>query len=296
MNGFALETLGRDPLEQEMVSVEQSDAAIWRGRVAPLVRALGSLSGPPLAGNNVLFLDNADFASRFPAAAIPRVLLNLFLAEGDLDGILRDNNLTDWLEGMRDERSMQTRIARLRTFINDRISRGSFEHKFHAPPNPQDIVRVTPRELIAGHVGGFTTAEASISSRRIFMQVPGPVETFVHEVCHFYTHASFRTAADTRVGTRLMAGLLMSEIWNEGMTEFFARQVMRQNEAVFGTIEVQAYEGYFQMAGRIVQTAGEASARRAFFKGVAADINRLLEASRLNAEAFPLAVPDFMIP
>ena len=296
MNESAFQSWGEDQLEQEVVVVEARDGGAWRARVAPAVRTLATLSGPPLAAVNVLFLDAAGFAQRFPAAAIPQVLVNLFLANDDLDDILRDNHMTDLLAGMRDERMMQARIRRLRTFIDDRIRLGFFEHMFHAPPDALDVIRVTPRELVAAHLGGFTTSEHSMASRRIFMHVPEAVETFVHEVCHFYTHWQFRNAADTRVGTRLMAGMLMSEIWNEGLTEFFARQVMRQNQPVFGPVELQAYEGYFQMAARIVDTAGAPSARRAFFHGTAADITRLLEASRLNAEAFPLAVPDFMIP
>jgi len=49
------------------------------------------------------------------------------------------------------------------------------------------------------------------------------------------------------------------------------------------------------MAAIIAQTAREDSVRRAFFKGTPADINRLLEASRLNAESYPLAIPDFAV-
>ena len=93
-----------------------------------------------------------------------------------------------------------------------------------------------------------------------------------------------------------MNGMLVSEIMNEGMTEFFARRVMRTNPAVFGPIEIQAYQGYFEMAGRIVETATVPVACNAYFRGNAAAINRVFESVRLNIDAFPLLVPPFMIP
>ena len=128
------------------------------------------------------------------------------------------------------------------------------------------------------------------------MQVPWAVETFVHEVCHFYGHAQFNGAVATRSGMQIMNGMLVSEILSEGLTEFFARRVMRSNPAVFGPIELQAYQGYFEMAARVVATTGEPSACRAYFHGVAADINRVFESVRLNIDAYPLLVPPFMIP
>jgi hypothetical protein len=290
MNEFSLKMLGEGEAEQEEVTyVQASGGTLWRTRVAPAVRALCSLPGPPLTGANVKFLDNTQFAAQFPAASLAAVLLKVFLAEGDADSILRDNHLLMSF-------GLEAHIRRLRPFIQGAITRGFFEHQLHVPPDPTQTVRVTPRQLVAGHVGGFTTGQPFPANRTIFMQVPGPVETFVHEVCHFYGHGQFNTAVNARSGMQIMNGMLVLEILSEGLTEFFARRVMQSNPALFGPIELEAYQGYFEMAARIVATTGEPSACRAYFHGVAADINRVFESVRLNIDAYPLLVPPFMIP
>jgi hypothetical protein len=277
-------------------AVRQGQAVAWVAKVDPLVRKMFGRTGPSLVGppRRVLFLNEDDFAKRFPEAHIVDVLAHRFLlpvsdqAGTPLQSILRHHHVSDQL--LRDVRLVVRRLQALRTFVRERIAANAF-----VTTSPFGEVRYTPRKLVALLVGGFTTTEASRAARRVLMQLPADVEVLVHEALHFYAHAEFIAAIRGRARDRAFVGMPLDEILAEGVAEYFTRQVMRANEPTLGPIRVNAYQGYVEAASRFIDTAGENHARSAYFGGNTAAINRLFRAIDLNIRDYPLMVPDFML-
>lgn len=128
--------------------------------------------------------------------------------------------------------------------------------------------------------------------------MPANVETLVHEACHFYVHSNFRNMANSSQNRDQFAfSLHKPHLLMEGFAEYFARQVMHANRAVFGPIGIQAYEPEVRVISRLIVTMGEQSARDAYFRGDASALRRLDQAIAINMQVHPdLLVPDFMIP
>jgi hypothetical protein len=116
------------------------------------------------------------------------------------------------------------------------------------------------------------------------MPLPGPVDTLVHEGCHFYAHHAFNAAARSNKGNDIFHNLPVSQVLIEGFCELFTRQVMQANQKVLGQLNVDAYKGHLAAAKWIVFSAGEPAARNAYFNGNAAAINRLFAGIKANKE------------
>jgi flagellum-specific peptidoglycan hydrolase FlgJ len=271
------------------------NAGDWLRRVDAAVRTRFGLTGAGLAGR-VRFVDRAGFAASFPARYIEELLVREFfvptfvMAGTSLNSILRHHHQSDWLENLRDDKALQRRRTQLGAFVRERVRAGNFIYD-----KTFGEKTITPRELIADVIGGFTTSEAKRADRRVLVQTDQPVELLVHEACHFYADPRFNAAVARRAADRFFIGVPLIEILREGMAEAFSRQVMRASEAAFGALELRAYEPYVRAAGRFVETLGERDARAAYFAGDTAAIDRLFKAVDLNADAYPLLVPSFML-
>lgn len=252
-------------------SIPDADRGLWVGRVDAAVRTKFGLTGPGLNLTRVSFLDEPGFAAAFPAASIAEKLLELFLSppSGVIHSILRHHRMG--LAG----------IERLRRFIQAQMTAGFFEEAFFDPRSGQMITRrITPRELVAMHIGGITdVGPAARGARRVVMQTPADVETLVHEACHFYVHNNFKAlAASVPNRGNLRIGMGIEHTLMEGFAEHFARQVMRDNAAVFGPLTVNAYQTQVEQVWRYAITIGQADAVAAYFHGDAGAIARLRSA------------------
>ena len=286
--------------------IDQSTRARWLQQMDLAVRTQFGLSGPTLNASQVRFVPSAQFARLIPPAEIPELLLSLFISPSPGTGvrdILRFHHKTDLLEGQRNERLMNNRMRDLQQFIAARMRIGSFQFSvgpnispFRPSSRSMVITNITPGQIIANTIGGVTSQQPTRAARRVLIQLPAAVQTLVHETCHFYTHDNFNSAVRLRARTRFFRGLRLSEVLTEGMTEHFARQVMRANASSgAGPIDESVYAGFLEMAGRFIATCEEQTARDAYFRGQAAAINRLFRAMELNLEAYPLLVPGFML-
>ena len=94
---------------------------------------------------------------------------------------------------------------------------------------------------------------------------------------------------------RFFAGMRLSEILREGFAEFFTRDILERYAKNFGTLQQEAYQGYFKSVQRLVATTGENLARSAYFGGGSTAIKKLKMALELNIKHFPLLVPSFML-
>lgn len=291
----------------EPTLIVQGTEARWLRQMDLAVRNQFGLSGPPLNPSQVRFVPSAEFARLLPPADIPELLLSLFVSPSPGTGvrdILRFHHKTDLLEGQRNERLMNDRMRDLQQFIAARMRIGSFQFSVGpniSPSRPSSrsmvITNITPGQIIANTIGGVTSQQPTRGARRVLIQLPAAVQTLVHETCHFYTHDNFNSAVRLRARTRFFRGLRLSEVLTEGMTEHFARQVMRANASSgAGPIDESVYASFLEMAGRFIATTEEQTARDAYFRGQPAAINRLFRAMELNLEAYPLLVPGFMLP
>jgi hypothetical protein len=136
------------------------NAGDWLRRVDAAVRTRFGLTGAGLAGR-VRFVDRAGFAASFPARYIEELLVREFfvptfvMAGTSLNSILRHHHQSDWLENLRDDKALQRRRTQLGAFVRERVRAGNFIYD-----KTFGEKTITPRELIADVIGGFTTSEA----------------------------------------------------------------------------------------------------------------------------------------
>jgi hypothetical protein len=266
----------------------------WVTKVDQRMRSRFGLSGPGLA-DRVGFVTNKEFARRFPETQIREVLVNAFMMPlGDRQGtivssILRHHNRYDLLEGLRDQRLLQSRLEELERFVDGRVRAGGFTYDIAFGP-----LTIDPHHLVAELLDGFTRMDSNRANRRVLIKLPAAAEVLVHEACHFYEHPMFSTlAAAARL--RFFAGMRLSETLREGFAEFFTRELMEANIGDLGILDQRAYQGYLQAVQRFIGTTGESLARSAFFGGESAAITKLRRAIELNIKHYPLLVPGFMI-
>ncbi len=275
----------------QATNIPDADRALWVQRVDDAVRAKFGLTGAGMNLTRVRFVDSATFGAAFPAASIEQKLLELFLAGASsvINSILRHHRMAIAVT------LGQMAIPRLQRFIRDRIAIGNFEEAHVDPRTGQMVVQpITPRDLLAMHIGGVTDVGPAVrGSRRILMQVPADVETLVHEACHFYVHNSFKNLAST-VPNRgnLQIGVGIEHTLMEGFAEAFTRQVMRDNAAVFGPLTTNAYQTQVEQVWRYMTTIGQADAVAAYFHGNAGAINRL----RSTLAKYETTHPDLLEP
>ena len=260
--------------QPEVIQDTPSEQRRWRIRVDRAVRAFFRLRGPGLTSSRVGFVDEAQFASRFPAASIPEKLLDIFLAASfnSKPYQILDHN-----------HQLLSSFAQLRAFIQQGITQGFFEGQTREievrTGRRFPAFRVTPGQLIAENIAGITDVSGRRSSRRILVQAPTYVHTLVHEACHFYIHSRFRDMAAARPDRDdYLFGARVLKTLEEGFAEYFARQVMEANEADFGPLSDNAYQAEVNNAIRLARTIGEREVRQAYFRGDERQIRRVGQA------------------
>lgn len=268
------------------ISIARADETTWVGRVDAAVRSRYGLRGARMTASRVRFLDQAGFASHFPAASIEERLLELFLsppAGSNIHTILRAHHVS--LAG----------VARMRRFVRRQVQAGFFNSTHVDPIQGRMVtVRHTPREILAQSIGGTTTVSPNRrQGRRVFMQRGQDVETLVHEACHFYVSNAFRNMAG-QVPNRghLRRGLGIEHTLMEGFAEWFARDVMRANAATFGPMRSQAYPFQYDEVSRYIVTVGRRVAERAYFHGD----SRAIATLRRTLVLYETTHPDLIEP
>lgn len=276
-----------------------ADEANWRKLVDQAVRSQFNLHGSGLTGSNVKFLDLPQFAAQFPASELAEKLFNIFMDYGQeptgMPAAILDFNQ----QPFRIAGPTPTTMSQLRQFIQDGISKDSFEGQSREydvttgkkfPP-----FKVKPRELVAAYVAGITDISGPRASRKIAMRVAGgtaDVHTLVHEACHFYVSDAFRNMATGRPdGDYFIGDARISQILLEGFAEFFARKVMQANAATFGPA-VEAYQAEFDQVVRLAATLGRASLEAAYFGGDSKQLKRVAQA----VDDYKQTDPDLLIP
>lgn len=276
--------------------------ATWIPKVDSAIRKHFALSGTSLSGR-VRLADSKTYPTQFPTSLLPEMLLNLFLESSTswpIASVIRHHKMDDRIV-VRDDKLRRQRVADLQKFIADRVRIGHFEYSVALPSVPSkptvnvQVLGFSPAELAAEIVAGFTISKPSRADSRVVVALPGDVETLVHEGCHFYAANNFRTEA-SRHQNEFFIGMRVSQILIEGFCEYFSRQVMKANESILGPSDLLAYTGYVEATGRIVATARESVARDAYFKGAPAAIRRVIASIQANRDAYPLLVPDFVVP
>lgn len=272
--------------------VRAATAAVLRGRVDRAVRTRFRLSGDDLRGR-VAVVNSDQFANRLPGGAVAELLLNLFLTQANtlVTEIMRQASLIRVVEPST-EAGMRSEVARLRAFIQERMTAGNFELR----SLPQLYVKapITPNALIAASIPGYTTVRRQRADRRVIVQDGSACEVLVHEACHFYMHNNFRQFA-VGMGDRFMRGMRLSDVLIEGYAESFAREVMEAQAAVLGPLTDRVYQSYVDTVGLFTTTIGAADARAAFFFGRSGALDLLRRAVEAYA-ASPWHVPVLLIP
>ncbi len=259
----------------------------WRSVVDKAVRKQFSLTGPSLKGRVKYYSSNV-FAQKFPRSAIPDVLLKLFL----LPNLTVSNILFAHGKVFSHSTLGVPTEARVKS-IKQLIAQGIKADRFKIlTPRPSTI---TPRELIANFIQGFTTSRGARTKRRVIMQLPNTVGVLTHEACHFYVHWRYRSWSASKSKDKYFVDMRVSDILYEGFAEYFARQVMRAHANLLGPHTPSEYMVYVRATERIITTIGEATARAAYFEGNKRALVKLFKAIDANIKAYPLLVPGYAI-
>jgi hypothetical protein len=284
-----------------------AEGPAWRAKVDEAIRRHFKLSGFTLAGR-VRLLDETAFPKQIPSSMLEEILLTFFLdapTRWPIADILRHTHMQDPIEvrgvAGHDDKYWKRRIDVLRKFIAERTKIGFFEYSLALPTVPSQqtvtpqILGFSPAELVGEVLGGLTILKPSRADSRVLLQLPADIETFVHEGCHFYAHNNF-TGEAKKHETEFFEGMRVSQLLKEGFCEYFSRQVMKANETTLGESDLLSYPPYVAATERIVTTARQSVARDAYFNGNAAAIKRVMASLIANKDAYPLIVPDFVVP
>lgn len=166
----------------------------------------------------------------------------------------------------------------IRRIIRRGIRAGYFEYQQDQQSNlgtfwRGGVHRITPVELAFRHTAGFTRSARRQGARRVFMPLPGTVDTLIHEACHFYTSRAFQAFTENRAGRYVMT-LSLEHVLREGFTEYFTRELVRSYPADFGASE-DAYPQEWEASLFLIATMGEDRAADAYFRGDPAALQRL---------------------
>ena len=158
------------------------------------------------------FLENAAFEQAFRATSSGSLEERVFEIFLDAESnnvpyqILQHNRMLPNLE-------YDAGWLRIRRFVQQGIQDGFFigrsrEYLIQRPPGGGELrgvrqqpYQITPEELVAASVGGFTTSESRRSRRRVTIRTRGGSfgsATLFHETVHFYSHPRFDALADNR--------------------------------------------------------------------------------------------------
>jgi two-component system, NtrC family, response regulator GlrR len=284
------------PRAPEVIADTAADQQQWRTRVDAAVRSQYGLKGPGMMSGQVSFVSEAEFGRRFPAAEMEGKLYTIFLTWGrswtDEPGQILDFNKIPFF----DVGETPTSTEQLRNFIKKGIAANSFRGQTRerdvSTGGRFPVFTLTPQQLIAKFIAGFTEVSVPRAKRQIIIQAPSYVDTLVHEACHFYVSDQFRDMARQRKdGEFYLGNARISQILMEGFAEYFSRQVMRANEAVFGPT-VGGYDAEVEQVHRIHATLKEAALREAYFGGDARQIRRVSAA----VDEYKDAPEDWLVP
>jgi len=292
------------PKKPTVIQDTATEQAKWRDKVDKIVRAQFGLKGAGIAGRTE-FVDEPTFAKKLPAGDLPDKLLTIFLEFGASwtarPGQILDFNGVSYFNTRGSISS--TTLPELRAFIDKGIKAGFFEgqtREYDVTTGKRfPVFRVTPAELAAEFIGGFTEIAGPREKHHIVMKAPSWVHTLVHEVCHFYIDPAYRQWAEGRKDGDDFLGdgrARIKQILFEGIAEYFAREVMTDNEAELGPPVLGSYDDEVDQAERIATTQTEAMLRSAYFKGNATDIeflNAVVEEYKSTPD--PLLVPHHYV-
>jgi hypothetical protein len=230
-------------------------------------------------------VEEEKFGKAIPNAkeAVPKLLLKMFLNPDSniAHNILRFHGVGAFLG--------PDPVKRLTSFIDERIKAGFFAYN-----DATSEVHLTPEQLVAWETKGVTTGSEQRAQRQIVVQQGSAMSTVVHEVMHFYTHPTYLAEVAQRAevakkavvagkpGTTHFGGVLLSEALIEGVTEYFARQVMRAREKQLGEMGSGAYSTYVEAIEKLAEVSGEQTLRLAYLQGDKQAIARLYK----NVEIF----------
>jgi len=296
-------TIRRQPAAKEPPPTEIQDTAkdeeLWRTRVDAAVRSMFDVSGPGLTAKNVTFVDEKEFAAKYPGADIEEQLKFIFWYDGGDISTVAGKIFYSYLGYIFLEHpplNPRTQMGTVEELVKQGIKDGYFWYRFLTDP----MGKISPRDLIALYIGGITDISGSQSRRSIRMEMydhTADVNTLVHEACHFYVSDAFRDAVNGRKDKKEIFGdAILSKVLIEGFAERFAREVMAANPA-FGPV-VEAYPLEFRQVVRLVAALGEDSIRKAYFKGDAAEIKNLMKTVDLYKanKLTNVTNPDLMVP
>jgi hypothetical protein len=299
--GAAKQPAPKKPTVIQDTATEQTK---WRDKVDKIVRAQFGLKGAGIAGRTV-FVDEPTFARKLAAGDLHEKLLTIFLDYGASwtarPGQILDFNRVSYFNTRGSISS--TTLPELRTFIDKGIKAGFFEgqtREYDVTTGQRfPVFRVTPGELAAEFIGGVTDIAGPRAKHEITMKAPSWVHTLVHEVCHFYIDSAYRQWADGRKDGDDFLGdgrARISQILIEGMAEYFAREVMRDNEAELGPPVPGSYDDEVAQTERIAVTQTETMLRSAYFHGNASDIEFLdAVVEEYKSTPDPLLVPHHYV-
>jgi uncharacterized protein DUF4157 len=253
-----------------------------QAQVDAAVRTRFGIKGTSVSGH-VDFVSQAEFARRFPASELQEKLVTLFLDFGTnfnsiFYQILDHNNQSYQITGW-----SSFALEQIRAFVKKGIDQGFFTGQTREydvttrqrfPP-----FKITPRELVAQHISGITNIAGEIPQRSVMVQAPSFMHTLVHETCHFYINSAFRNMVTSRKdGDEILRGAFISQILLEGLAEYFARDVMKANEADLGPPAGEPYQREVTVVWALAATLGSKSLSAAYFHGDKKEMRRLEKA------------------
>lgn len=286
--------------EPQLTEIQDTakEEELWRKRGMPR-RSMFDLSGPGLTAKNVSFVDEKEFAAKYPGGDIEEQLKFIFWYDGGHVSTVAGKIFYSYLGYIFLEHpplNPRTQMGTVEELVKQGVKDGYFWYRFLTDP----MGRISPRDFIALYIGGITDISGSQARRSIRMQMydhTAYVKTLVHEACHLYVSVAFRDAVNDRKDNQEIFGdAILSKVLLEGFAERFAREVMAANPA-FGPV-VEAYPLEFGQVVRLVAALGEDSIRKAYFKGDAGEIKNLMKTVDLYKANTITNVtnPDLMMP
>ncbi len=243
----------------------------------------GLIKGAGVQPSQFKVAEEEKFGKAIPNSkqAIPQLLLGMFLnPDADTTGIL-NQMLRYHGVAMAVHRDP---VKKLKAFIEERIKEGYFAYAtaIISDKDTTNVIKVTPEDLVAMHIKGITATGPQQRALRQIVVQPGEMSTLVHEVIHFYTHPTYQAEVARLAGEKHFMGVLLSEALIEGVTEHFAKEVMRARQKQLGAMGSEAYSSYVEAVELLAEVTGEHTLRLAYFQGDKQAIARLFK----NIEIF----------
>jgi hypothetical protein len=272
----------RDPADKKNdkpieIPDKPDEEKLWTQRVNAAVRKEFELKDPGLSSTNVTFLDEKQFAARYPIDNLRKELIYVFWAEGDdlstEVGRIWQSMTGHQFLGSGFPPNPRTSMGEVEAIVDKGIKDKKFWHHHLTDPYKE----LTPREVLASAYSGVTKMTGPKTSS-INIEHFAFVSTLVHEACHFFATKAYLDAVGNRKDRdKLIGGAFVRKILIEGLAEYFAREVMDKNVSTLGH-KFELYQPEYLQAVQLAQAVGEQSLRDAYFKGDPSEIKNLMKA------------------